>query len=175
MQRFFKTPSDKFFSGGILMKKYTIFFGCCLIVLFSTGTVFAQPGPLPGPQGPIGPGYGFSGPLGFTGQLHGGQFGYGFPQQVQVVSVAQARTYGHKVPVQITGTLVQFYGGKDLYLFRDSSGEILVKIGPKEWENLWYQGISIGPSDTIEIYGEIHWPKHSWGTPELHARFIRKR
>jgi uncharacterized protein YdeI (BOF family) len=75
--------------------------------------------------------------------------------------------------VLISGTLVQSYGGRNLYVFRDSSGEILVKIGPKEWEYLWFQGISIGPSDTIEIYGEVHWPKHSWGTPEIHARFIR--
>jgi uncharacterized protein (TIGR00156 family) len=162
----------KSISGGVLMKKYTIFAVCCLATLFSAGTVFAQPGPPgpPVPPGPPSPRFGFNGPQG-----PGGQFGYGFPGQAQTVSVAQARTYGHHTPVLITGTLVQFYGGRDLYLFRDSSGEIIVKIGPKEWEYLWYQGISISPSDTIEIYGEVHWPRHSWGTPEVHARFIRKK
>jgi uncharacterized protein (TIGR00156 family) len=165
----------KTISGGILMKRYTIFSIYCLVLLFSAEAVFAQPGPPPGLQGPSGTGYGFNGPQGSASQFPGGQFGYGFPGQAQTVSVAQARTYGHKVPVLITGNLVQFYGGKDLYLFRDSSGEIIVKIGPKEWENLWYQGINIGPSDTIEIYGEVHWPKLSWGIPEVHARFIRKR
>jgi uncharacterized protein (TIGR00156 family) len=166
------------------MKKYAIFAVCCLVTLCTAGTVSAQPAPPPGPHGPgpagpqggPGPGYGFTGPQGPSDPLGpGGQFGYGFPGQAQAVSVSQARTYGHKRPVLVTGTIVQFYGGRDLYLFRDSSGEIIVKIGPKEWEHLWYQGISISPSDTVEIYGEVHWPKHSWGTPEVHARFIRKR
>ena len=162
------------------MKKYTILFIIALAMFFTAGTVFAQPvpptgpfgpGPIgPGPAGPQGPQHfgGFTGPQGTAGQ-------YGFPGQLQNVSVTQAQTYGHKAPILITGNLVQFYGGKDLYLFRDSSGEIIVKIGPKEWEYLWYQGISIDPSDTIEIYGEVHWPKHNWGTPEVHARFIRKK
>ena len=149
------------------MKKYAAFFAFFLAVFFSAVTVFAQPGPTGqfGPQGFTGPQV-FSGPQGFTG--------YGYPGQLQTVTVTQARTFGHKMPVAISGNLVQFYGGKDLYIFRDASGEILVKIGPKEWQNLWYQGVSIDPSDTIEIYGEVHWPKHSWGTPEVHVRFIRK-
>ncbi|MDR0312875.1 MAG: NirD/YgiW/YdeI family stress tolerance protein, partial [Treponema sp.] len=92
----------------------------------------------------------------------------------QPVTVVQARTYGHQVPVVIVGTLVQFYSAPDNYVFRDSTGDIIVKIGPKEWEYLWYQGVSISPGDTIEIYGEVHWPRHSWGTPEIHVRFIRK-
>ena len=166
------------------MKKYTTIFVFVLVVFLSAGTIFAQPGPqgpglggqvpygFNGPQGP-GPGgqgaYGFSGPQGFSGQT-----GYGFPGQLQTVTVTQVRTFGHKMPVAIKGNLVQFYGGKDLYIFRDSSGDIIVKIGPKEWQNLWYQGITIDPSDTIEIYGEVHWPRHSWGTPEVHARFIKK-
>jgi len=165
------------------MNKYTVLFIFCLVFFFLTGSAFAQPGhgqPGPNQSGPAQHGhgqqvpggqfgYGFSGP-----QVPQGQFGYGFQGQLQTVTVAQARTYGHRVPVAITGNLVQFYGGKDLYIFRDSSGEMLVKIGPKEWQNLWYQGINITPSDTIEIYGEVHWPRHSWGTPEVHARFIKK-
>jgi len=142
------------------MKKYAAFFVLFLAVFFSATTLFAQSSP----TGQFG--FGFPGPQGFTG--------YGFPGQLQSVTVIQARAFGHKVPVAITGNLVQFYGGKDLYLFRDATGEIIVKIGPKEWQNLWYQGLSIDPSDTIEIYGEVRWPRHSWGTPEVHARFIKK-
>ena len=158
------------------MKKYTTVL--VLVVFLSAGTIFAQPGPQgpglggQGPYGFNGPGqgaYGFNGPQGFQGQ-----FGNGFMGQMQTVTVTQARTFGHKMPVALKGNLVQFYGGKDLYIFRDSSGDILVKIGPKEWQYLWYQGISINPSDNIEIYGEVHWPKHSWGTPEVHVRFIKK-
>ncbi|MCL2209445.1 MAG: NirD/YgiW/YdeI family stress tolerance protein [Treponema sp.] len=142
------------------MKKYTMLLILCFVLFLSAGSVFAQMG-TPGQFG-----YGFSGP-----QATMGQFGYG---QLQTVTVNQARTLGHKIPVVMTGNLVQFYGGKDLYVFRDASGEILVKIGPKEWQNLWYQGISIDPSNTIEIFGEVHWPKHNWGTPEVHVRFIKK-
>ena len=149
------------------MKKYAAFFAFFLAVFFSAVTLFAQPGPT-----------GQFWPQGFTG--------YGYPGQLQTVTVTQVRTFGPKMPVAISGNLVQFYGGKDLYIFRDASGEILVKIGPKEWQNLWYQGVSIDPSDTIEIYGEVHWPRHSLGflnepagrsfqsTPEIHARFIKK-
>ena len=145
------------------MKRYTAVLVFGLVLFISTGSVFAQSGP----QGQFG--YGFPGPQGFTGQM-----GYGFPGQLQTVSVNQARTFGNKMPVALTGNLVQFTGGRNLYVFRDASGDVLVKIGPKEWQTLWYQGISIDPSETIEIYGEVHWPKHSWGTPEIHARFIRK-
>ena len=145
------------------MKKYTAVLGFGLVLFISAGNVFAQTGP----TGQFG--FGFSGPQVFSGPM-----GYGFTGQLQMVSVTQAWIYSHKMPIVITGNLVQFYGGRNLYLFRDSSGEILVKIGPKEWQNLWYQGISIDPSDAIEIYGEVHWPRHSWGTPEIHARFIKK-
>ncbi|MCL2180073.1 MAG: NirD/YgiW/YdeI family stress tolerance protein [Treponema sp.] len=154
------------------MKKYTVVFVLCSVLFLSTGNVFAQMGP----AGQFG--YGFSGP-----QASSSQFGYG---QLQTVTVTQVRTFGHKMPVVMTGNLVQFYGGKDLYIFRDVSGDIIVKIGPKEWQNLWYQGISIEPSDTIEIFGEVHWPKHNhrnfYGpagqgfqiAPEVHVRFIKK-
>jgi uncharacterized protein (TIGR00156 family) len=152
----------KFYSGGILMKKYTIF-SVCLILFLSAGCAYAQPLP-PGPQGPTGQ---------FNFGVPEGQFGYGNGWTGQPVTVVQARTYGHQAPILIRGTLVQFYSAPDNYVFRDSTGDIIVKIGPKEWEYLWYQNISIGPGDTIEIYGEVHWPRHSWGIPEIHARFIR--
>ena len=144
------------------MKKYAMFLVFNLVLFLCAGNAFAQTGQF---------GYGFSGPQGQLNNGLSGQFGYGQPQ---TVTASQARTFGHKAPVAMTGNLVQFYGGKDLYVFRDSSGDILVKIGPKEWQNLWYQGITIDPSNTIEIFGEVHWPKHSWGTPEVHVRFIKK-
>jgi len=147
------------------MKKYTLFFVCCLVLFFTAGTAFAQPAPPPppGPQGGTGQfGYGFTGPQG-TGQ-------YGYTGPVQTVTVAQAKTLGHRTPAVVRGTIVQALGG-DLYTFRDSSGVITLRIGPREWQ---YFGSTINPTDTIEISGEVHWPRHNWGTPELHARLIRK-
>jgi len=129
------------------MKKYTLLSVCCLASLIAAAAVSAQ---------------------GFTGPGAQGQFGYGFTGPSQVVPVAQAQAYGHKSPVIIRGNIVQAIGG-NLYLFRDSSGEIVLRIGPKEWQ---YYGTTISPSDTIEISGEVH--RRNWQQPEVHARFIRK-
>jgi uncharacterized protein (TIGR00156 family) len=111
----------------------------------------------------IGPGgengYGYTGP--------GAGNGYGFTGPAQVVTVAQAQTFYDKTPVIVRGNIVMALGG-DNYSFRDASGEIILKIGPKEWMNF---GSTIGPSDTIEISGEVHrdyWQIH------LHAKYIRK-
>ena len=180
------------------MKKYAAFIIACLVMLISTGSVFAQPAPGqrigPGqpvaPGQPIAPGQIIPGQPIAPGQqiIPGqqfvpGQYGY----NLQVVPVVQAWTYAHRTPIVLQGNIVQFYGGRDLYIFRDSSGDILVKIGQKEWLNLWYQegnlrsmgsvevqGINIAAADNVEIYGEVHWPRHSYGTPEVHVRFIKK-
>jgi len=137
------------------MKKYTVFLVCCLASLFAAVTAFAQQN-----SGQFG--------YGFTGPGPSEQFGYGFTGPSKSVPVSQAQSYGDKSPVIITGNIVQAIGG-DMYLFRDSSGEILLKIGPREWQ---YYGSTISPSDTIEISGEVH--RRIWQQPEVHARFIRK-
>ena len=166
------------------MKRYTTFIVCCLAMFLSAESVFAQGGQqsipgqiipaqnIPGQviPGQIIPGQIYQGQTIIPGQqIIPGQYGYG----LQTVPVVQAWAYGHKMPIVIQGNIVQFYGGKDLYIFRDSSGDVLVKIGNKEWQTLWYQGISIATTDTLEIYGEVHWPKNS-RIPEVHARYIRK-
>ena len=159
------------------MKKYTAILVLGLVFFIAAGSAFAQF--IPGqsaPGQPIIPGQTivpgqpiFPGQQVVPGQpLVPGQYG------LQTVPVVQAWMYGHRMPIVIQGNLVQFYGGRDLYIFRDSSGDVLVKIGRREREALWFQGISIDATDTIEIYGEVHWPRHSWGTPEIHARIIRK-
>jgi len=152
------------------MKKCTIFLGFCLVLFLSAGSVFAQ---FMGQQvipGQIIPGQIIPGQTTIPGQvIVPGQYGFG----LQTVSVVQAWSYGHKAPIVLQGSIVQFYGGKDLYIFRDSSGDVLVKIGNKEWQTLWYQGITISAADTIEIYGEVHWPRNSY-MPEVHVRSIRK-
>ena len=132
------------------MKRYTLFFVCCLVMLFTAVTAFAQ--------------VGFTGPQGFTGQ-------YGFTGQVQTVTVAQVQVFAHKTPVIVRGNIVQAIGS-DKYIFRDSSGDIILKIGPKEW---MFFGSTIAPSDTIEISGELRRNQKNWQKPvEIHARYIRK-
>ena len=142
------------------MKKYTAILVLGLVFFITAGSAFAQsaPGQAAVPGQPIYPGQ----------QIISGQYA------VQAVPVVQAWTYGHRMPIVIQGNLVQFIGVKDLYIFRDTSGDVLVKIGRKEREALWFQGINIDAAETIEIYGEVHRPRNSWGTPEVHARIIRK-
>ncbi len=142
----------------LLIRKYTLFLICCLISLIAATTVFAQQGN--GTQF----GYGFTGP-----QVSSGQFGYGFTGPSQTVSVAQAQSSGHRTPVIIKGNIIQAIGG-DMYTFRDSSGEIVIRIGPREWQ---YYGTTISPSDTIEISGEVC-NGRGWEPVHVHARFMRK-
>jgi len=57
----------------------------------------------------------------------------------------------HDSWVILNGNIVgQLPEGRHNYSFRDSSGEITVDIGPKEW-----RGLSAGVSDRVEIYGEV--------------------
>jgi len=122
----------------------------------SGGPGFYPPPPAPGRPGAYPPA-----PEGAPNQ-------YGFTGPVQTVTVEKAKTFEHRTPVIITGNIVQAIGG-DLYIFRDSTGEITLRIGPREWYML---GSNISPSDKIEINGELHrdWQR----APEIHARYIRK-
>ena len=133
------------------MKKYTLFFVCCLAMFFTAVTAFAQ--------------VGFTGPQGFTGQT-----GFTGTGQVQTITVAQTQTFYDKTPVTVKGNIVQAIGG-DNYIFRDSSGDIILKIGPREW---MYFGSTIGPSDTIEISGEVHRDKKNRSDIHIHVKSIRK-
>ena len=125
---------------------------CFFVMLFTLMGVYSQTG--------------FTGPQGSTGN-----YGHGFTGPSQTVTLAQASSFFHKTPVVVVGTIVQAIGA-DRYLFRDSSGEIVLKIGPKEW---YYFGTTISPTETIEISGEVHRDKKNWQRPpEIHARSIRK-
>jgi uncharacterized protein (TIGR00156 family) len=163
------------------MKKYMLFLACCLVSLVAAATVSAQgftgpgsppPPPPGGPYGPPppppgGPGHYPPPPPPPPGDINQ----YGFTGPVRTVTVEQAKTYAHRTPVIVSGTIVQAIGG-DLYIFRDSSGEIILRIGPREWYAL---GSNIGPSEKIEISGELHRDHRDWQrAPEIHARYIRK-
>ncbi len=143
------------------------------------GPGYGPPPPLGGPGfgPPPPPGPGLNHPHPGPGHapppssIYGTQGWYGFTGQVQTVTVEQVKTFTHRTPVIVAGTIVQAIGG-DFYLFRDSSGEIMLKIGPNEWYTL---GSTISPSEQIEISGELHRNPRDWqGVPEIHARYIRK-
>ena len=83
---------------------------------------------------------------GFTGPGAPGQ-----PVMVsRPITTGEVRNYPHDSWVVITGNIVGALPGGKHFTFRDSSGEIPVEIGPKEW-----RGLSAGVSDTVEISGEV--------------------
>ena len=126
----------------MLMKKYTVLFISFLLV-FPATAVFAQQG--------------FTGPQAFTGQqaAFAGQTGFiGPAMNVTVAQVVQ--TYPNKALAVLKGNIVQQLGG-DRYLFRDSSGDVMIKIKHDRW---W--GLSVGPTDLIEIGGELKREKNGW-------------
>jgi uncharacterized protein (TIGR00156 family) len=83
---------------------------------------------------------------GFTGPGTSGQ-----PVMIgQAVSISEAKNYPHDSWVVITGNIVNPLPGGTYFMFRDSSGEIPVEIGPKEW-----RGLSATASEVVEISGEL--------------------
>ena len=161
------------------MKKHTFFFTCCLALVFAAATLSAQgfigpgtnpplpfqsPQVLPPPPGPVP-----NPPQPPASQWPQSQVGFTGP--AWTVTVEQARGFANKTPVVVRGTLVQALG-RDFFVFRDSSGDIAMRIGRKEWSAF---GMFVGPSENIEISGELRRDnKNWWRAPEIHARFIRR-
>jgi len=174
-------PHGRFLIGGPHMRELAIIGIICLLAFGAIKSIHAQgfTGPrsdsTPGTSGPA-PG----GPLHEEARSGAGQSvapqpgngQYGFTGPTKIITVSQAQSLVHRTPVIIRGNIVIALGA-DLYTFSDSSGEIYLRIGPKEWENF---GSTISPSETIEISGELHRdPRDNQRAPEIHARTIRKQ
>jgi uncharacterized protein (TIGR00156 family) len=67
--------------------------------------------------------------------------------------------------VILKGNIINTLSGKNHYTFRDTTGEITVDIGSKQW-----RGLSAGVSDMIEIYGEV---KVNRGTVTIKVHALR--
>ncbi|MCL2008148.1 MAG: NirD/YgiW/YdeI family stress tolerance protein [Treponema sp.] len=139
------------------MKKIKVLAICSLILLFSATMVHAQQG-------------GFTGPMMFGQQpasfaVPGFQ---GFMGPSSPVSVNQVvMTFPNKAQAVMTGNIVQHLGS-DRYLFRDSTGEVMIKIKHDRW---W--GLSVGPNDLVEIGGELKREKNGW-IKYFDAKVIRR-
>ena len=84
---------------------------------------------------------------GFTGP---GSGNYTHVMVGQPISVFEARNLPHDSFVILNGNIVSMLAGGKNYNFRDSTGEIAVEIGTKEW-----RGLSVVPGDSVVIYGEV--------------------
>ena len=129
------------------MKKYTVFSIGCVLLLLSAAAVHAQ---FTGQQGGFTGPHVFGQPAAFTGQ-------HGFMGLSMPVTVAQVvQTFPNKAHAVLRGNIVQHLGS-DRYLFRDSSGDVVIKIKHDRW---W--GLTVGPSDLVEIGGELKREKNGW-------------
>ena len=82
------------------------------------------------------------------------------------LTIGEAAALPHDSWVVLAGNIVSALPGGKNYTLRDSSGQITVEIGQKQW-----RGLSVGASDTVEIYGEV---KLHRGLASIKVQAIRK-
>ena len=82
-----------------------------------------------------------------------------------VVTIEKAKTMSDDTWVTLRGNIEQRIGG-DHYTFRDATGTINVDIDHKRWN-----GLTITPKDTVELYGEID---KDWNSVELDVKQVTK-
>jgi uncharacterized protein (TIGR00156 family) len=81
------------------------------------------------------------------------------------ITINEAINLPHDSWVILTGNIVYALPDRHNYTFRDSTGEITVDIGPKEW-----RGLSVDVTDCLEICGEV---KNHRGVISFKAQAIR--
>lgn len=64
-------------------------------------------------------------------------------------AVANAGFFSDETPVVLTGYIISAMGA-EMYLFRDSSGEVPIEIDNDDW-----YGLQVNPQTRVTIYGEI--------------------
>ena len=86
------------------------------------------------------------------GRHPGARGGFHGPgETVRITTVAQAKSAWDDTPVVLIGHIVSRAGGDhEHYLFRDSTGEIVVDIDDK-----LFMGRTVTPQTTVRLYGEV--------------------
>ncbi len=96
------------------------------------------------------------------GKMQGGFEGPG----LDPVKVADIKNMKDDDKVVLIGNIVKETGKKE-YLFKDSTGQIVVEIDCKDWN-----GVTIKPEDVVEIRGEVD---HNWhGETEIEVDRVIK-
>lgn len=104
---------------------------------------------------------GFTGPSATSTNQVGGFTG----PKSNITTVAQAKQMRDDTKVTLRGNIVQSLG-KEKYLFKDSTGEITIEIDHEDW-----RGVTVGPNDLVEIYGEVD---KDWNSVEIDVDVVRK-
>lgn len=108
---------------------------------------------------------------GFQGQgaqdgANGGYGGFTGPKAQGANTVAGALKAWDDTMVTLRGKITRQVG-HEKYEFTDGTGTIIVDIDDDDW-----YGISVGPNDTIEIYGEVD--AEAFRRNEIDVKMIRK-
>ena len=87
---------------------------------------------------------------GFTGEKAAkGGFSDGTNASASITPVSKALKMKDDTHATLKGNIVKQVG-HEKYLFKDSTGEIVVEIDDDDWG-----GVTVGPQDTVELIGEI--------------------
>jgi len=138
---------------------------CCSAMLCLTSTVYAQKkGKAGGPSAKEREYYsdvGFKGPSQPVSSILVTKTG-----QIQANSAASAKSLSYDTPVMLVGNITQSIG-EDLYILKDASGEIPVRIKYGDWK-----GLSVETSDVIVIAGYVK--SRVYGQMEVDVRVLSK-
>ena len=98
---------------------------------------------------------------------YGGNYG-GFtgPQAQGANTVAGALKAWDDTMVTLKGNIIRQVA-HEKYEFKDSTGIIIVEIDDDKW-----YGLSVGPNDVVEIYGEVD--SEIYRKNEIDVKFIKK-
>lgn len=132
---------------GVFMMKKALVIATALLTLGST-VALAEQGGFTGPSGASQKG-------GYTGPKATGS----------VKTVAQVKEMRDDTKVTLQGNIVKHLG-KEKYTFKDKTGEITIEIDDDDW-----RGVTVGPNDLVEIYGEVD---KDWNSVEIDVDTIRK-
>ena len=86
--------------------------------------------------------------------------------QITPMTVRQVSAFSHDTAVLLMGNIVNS-SRKDIFTFRDGTGDIQIKVGSKDWK-----GLSISPNDIVIISGHVKLNKA--GQMEIDVKTVMK-
>ena len=134
--------------GEIKMKKFA---ALAAIMMMTTAPVFAAQG-------------GFNGPSAAQTQTQTQAGGF-VDNDANLTTAVKVKEMKDDSWVKLRGNITQRLSD-DRYTFRDETGTVNVEIDHKRWN-----GVTVGPQDTVEIQGEVD---KDWNSVEIDVKQIRK-
>lgn len=93
------------------------------------------------------------------------QGGFTGPSVTAATTIEEAKNMGDDTYVVLQGTIEQSLGDEK-YMFKDNTGTIKVEIDNEDWN-----GLSVAPTDVVEIKGEVD---KGWTSIEIEVDQISK-